>query len=196
MAPKKGEEIVIETWGGPRYGAVAFLAVVDPAVSDVIRGGLKSVGLVATLALNGRTSKVSDGGLIVATFAGRNGVGGDQWKAGPCVLDDETGWSPVVLVVAAGALRPKVSLMRVDVATSATPNDVDFHRSSIVVTPQARGLGMRPFQSETGFLFVIEFKVFSQLVPSLRYVADVTVCWKRFMGNHGAPFLAPTLARN
>ena len=129
------------------YLAMAFLAVLRPADGPVVRRGCAiGVFLMAARAPDVQPGVVPGVRTLVATETLYAGVRPDKREARLVMLDDLPARTPVVLVVAVGAIRAEVVLVRVYVAPRASARGKLLDGATVVVAEQALRLCVRAIQ--------------------------------------------------
>jgi len=192
MCAGEREEVMHEVRACPTYRSMAPLAAGSPAVRRVVGGvGPGETSLVAELALQRSPPELTDGRLEVAALTRSHGVRGYEMETRPGVLGDEPRRRPVHLSMATLAIEPERRGVRIGVAPTAAPGDIDRDRPPVVVTPQAGRFGVRALQRIAGFNSMVEKEVFPEGIPAICNVTDTAVARKCAMRHKRTPPFAP-----
>jgi hypothetical protein len=194
VASNQWERVVRHVRPLPAYLCVATLAPANPSTSGVIgRNGASQVGLVAKLTFDRSAPELSSRSPGVAALAWRHGVRTHERKSRPRMLGDQAHRRPTGLIMTACAGQTKRRGMWIRMATAAAARHVDFDRSAIVMTTQARCTGMSPLQRIAGFLHVVVGDVVPQDVPAFRHMAYPAVTGEIPVRYQRPPAIAPAV---
>jgi hypothetical protein len=83
--------------------------------------------------------------------------------------------------MAAFALEAHGRSVRIRVATATATAHIGRYGAAVVVTAQAYGVGVRPFEGVACFPFMIEREVIAQHIPAVRDMAHPAVTRKGVM---------------
>jgi hypothetical protein len=140
----QGKALVLEALFGPSRRNMTVLAILYPALSEVVRfQGHSKVGLVTSNAIRRERLHRARANPCVTAIATYRGVRAKQRHAGQGVLGNLTFRAPVAFVMALRTIGPQAPLVDIAVATRATACSIVTDRASIVVTTQTLGLFMR-----------------------------------------------------
>ena len=168
----KRERGVIEPGTGPGGRFVAAVAVLCPALGQVIRFfGAGKVRLMARFAAHRRAGKVTHLSAGMAAEAGDGSVRTKQGKSRAVVQHDLAFRNPVVFVVTFDASCTKLPPMLVFVTADTTSLGKHGYRTTVVMATQALSVFMRTDQGDPGFAGVVKMKVGSDLFPAAAFMA-------------------------
>ena len=196
MPTGEWEEVMAYKRPLPAERRVATLTIGDPSARGVVWGGCAGqIGPMAQITLDRGPAELAGRCARMTVLTGRHRVCSEQRESRPGVFGDQSRRPPTDLLVAPFAIQPERGGMRVRVAPSAPPGDVELHRATIVVASQASRRSVCALERVTGFFFMIEREVLAEDVPSLRDVADAAVAGKLLVRYNGPPSAAPSLSR-
>ena len=148
----QGEGRVVEGSSGPGGGDVAAIAVIDPTLGNVI--GVDGDGQVAFVtgdAFHVGAREFARLGAAMTTEASGGGVGSNQREARLRVQSDLSARHPILRVVTVDAVVAEQSAVNVFVTARASAGCELFHRSAVVVAPQAFGALMGALERHASF---------------------------------------------
>jgi hypothetical protein len=133
----KREPAVDESRASPRYGLVALVTVLCPALRRVIRApGARQVLLVTCFTTNRSAAEVADLSAWMTAKARHRGVNANQGEPGPVVQNDLAFGNPVAFVVTLAALCAELASVHIFMTSCAPSSGKDDDWAAIVVTAQ------------------------------------------------------------
>ena len=193
---REGKELMDESGGLPGRSAVTTLAVLRPAVGQMVG----ALGLCERLPVAG--DAVRAGSLEIAHLRPRMagpatdaGVRTDEREPRHGMLRDDVLGLPGPLVVAGSTVRSELTFVPVLVAATASTCGKGHDRSAVVVASEAFGALVGAVQCRSGLLLVIEAKVLPDLVPAVPLMADAAVIGEFVMRHDGSSRFLPAIDR-